>query len=54
MAWIESHQTLSRHRKTLRAAALLHVDRHKMIGHLHELWWWALDNVPGWGTRRPL
>lgn len=45
MAWIESHQSLSRHRKTLRTAGRLSVDRHKLIGHLHELWWWALDNV---------
>lgn len=49
MAWIESHQSLSRHRKTLRAAALLRVNRHQLIGHLHELWWWALDNVPADG-----
>lgn len=45
MAWIESHQSLSRHRKTIRTAGRLEVDRHKLIGHLHELWWWALDNV---------
>lgn len=45
MAWIESHQTLSRHRKTLKTAGRLSVDRHKLIGHLHELWWWGLDNV---------
>jgi hypothetical protein len=50
VAWIESHQSLSRHRKTLRAAALLGIDRHKLIGHLHELWWWALDNVPSNGA----
>lgn len=45
MAWIESHQSLSRHRKTLTTAGRLMVDRHKLIGHLHELWWWAVDNV---------
>jgi hypothetical protein len=50
MAWIESHQSLSRHRKTLRAAALLKCDRHKLIGHLHELWWWGLDNVTSDGA----
>lgn len=50
MPWIESHQSLSRHRKTLRAAALLRVNRHQLIGHLHELWWWALDNVPADGN----
>lgn len=21
------------------------MDRHKLLGHLHEFWWWALDNV---------
>ena len=45
MAWIESHQSLARHRKTLRAAGRLSVDRATLIGHLHFLWWWALDNV---------
>lgn len=49
MSWIESHQSLARHRKTVRAGALLNVDRHKLIGHLHCLWWWALDNVPADG-----
>lgn len=50
MSWIESHQSLSRHRKTLRATALLRVNRYQLIGHLHELWWWALDNVPTDGS----
>lgn len=45
MAWIESHQSLSRHRKTIRAAGRLSVDRATLIGHLHILWWWGLDNV---------
>jgi len=45
MSWIESHQSLSRHRKTMAAAELLNVDRHKLIGHLHELWWWGIDNA---------
>lgn len=46
MAWIESHQSLLKHRKTMRMVVLLAVDRFKLIGHLHALWWWALDNVP--------
>lgn len=50
MAWIESHQSLSRHRKTLRASALLRINKYQLIGHLHELWWWALDNVPSDGA----
>lgn len=45
MAWIESHQSLSRHRKTLALVASLKADRHKILGHLHELWWWGLDNA---------
>jgi hypothetical protein len=45
MAYIESHQSLSRHRKTLAVVSTLHVDRHKLLGHLHELWWWGLDNA---------
>ena len=45
MAWIESHQSLARHRKTLRAAALLGISRPTLVGHLHFLWWWALDNL---------
>jgi len=45
MAWIQSHQSLSRHHKTLAVVSALKVDRHKLIGHLHELWWWALDNT---------
>lgn len=45
MAWIESHQALQRHRKTIRAANLLKITRPLLIGHLHCLWWWALDNA---------
>jgi len=45
MAWIESHQSLLTHRKTLRAAALLRVDKYKLIGHLHALWWWGIDSA---------
>lgn len=49
MAWIESHQGLLRHRKTNRACLLLGIGRYELIGHLHTLWWWALDNVPADG-----
>ncbi len=45
MAWIESHQSLLTHRKTLRLQAYLQEDRMKLIGHLHALWWWGLDNA---------
>ena len=43
MAWLQSHQTLARHPKTLRAAKLLDVSTPTLIGHLHCLWWWCLD-----------
>jgi hypothetical protein len=43
MAWIESHQELARHPKTLRLARLLGESLPATIGHLHLLWWWATD-----------
>ena len=45
MAWIESHQTLLTHRKTSRASRALNISKITVIGHLHALWWWCLDNV---------
>lgn len=49
MSWIEAHQSLARHRKTLAVVASLKVDRHKLIGHLVDLWWWGLDNADSSG-----
>ena len=46
MAWIESHQQLGRHPKTLRAAKRLGVSRVLVVGHLQYLWWWCLDYAP--------
>ena len=43
MAWIESHQELGRHPKTRRLMRQLGVSLPTAIGHLHCLWWWALD-----------
>lgn len=43
MAWIESHQTLGQHPKTRKLAHLLGVSKPAAIGHLHCLWWWAID-----------
>lgn len=43
MAWIESHQQLGRHPKTKAAARGLGISRVQLVGHLHYLWWWALD-----------
>lgn len=43
MAWIESHQELGAHPKVRKLAVLLGVPAVQAIGHLHMLWWWALD-----------
>lgn len=43
VAWIESHQGLGRHPKTKQAARALGISRVQLVGHLHYLWWWALD-----------
>lgn len=42
MAWIESHQELRDHPKTIRLATRLGVHRMQAVGHLHALWWWCL------------
>jgi hypothetical protein len=44
--WIESHQSLRKHPKTLRAARALGVSEVLLIGHIHCLWWWAMDYAP--------
>ena len=46
MAWIESHQSLRTHRKTMKLKRLLGIREHEVVGYLHILWWWALDNAP--------
>ena len=43
MAWIPSHQELRSHPKTRKAARRAGVSIPTMIGHLHLLWYWALD-----------
>ncbi|WP_246096633.1 DnaD domain-containing protein [Paenibacillus sinopodophylli] len=43
MAWIESHQELARHPKTKRLSRKLGVTVPTVVGHLHMLWWWAVD-----------
>jgi hypothetical protein len=45
MAWIEVHQSLPTHAKTVEAAALLDVPEVQLVGHLVCLWLWALDNA---------
>jgi hypothetical protein len=43
VAWIESHQELARHPKARRLARALGVSVPTAIGHLHLVWWWAMD-----------
>ena len=45
MAWIESHQDLRTNPKAKRLARQLDVPLAQAIGHLHMLWWWALDHA---------
>ena len=46
MAFIQVEQSLVTHRKTLRLARLLHIDRYAVVGRLVALWSWCLDNAP--------
>ena len=46
MAWIEIHQSLPTHRKTLLAADALGITPVQLMGHMVAFWLWALDNVP--------
>lgn len=46
MAWIEVHQGIFRHRKTVSLGHLLDVPRMSAGGHIISLWLWALDNAP--------
>lgn len=45
MAWIESHQSLERHPKTLLLRRVTLLSHNEVLGVLHRLWWWALDNA---------
>jgi hypothetical protein len=46
MAWIPSHTDLGQHPKLKRAARIAEVSEPAMIGHLHLLWWFALQLAP--------
>jgi len=43
MAWIKSEQALASHPKVHLLAKELGIGVPQVIGHLHLLWWWALD-----------
>lgn len=43
MPWIESHQEIKDHPKTLKLAGELTVSLNEVIGILHRFWWWCVD-----------
>ena len=47
MAWIQVHQALLSHRKTLRCADILDLPEVYIVGHLVAVWTWAIDNADG-------
>lgn len=42
--WIESHTSLRFHKKMKPLCDALKIVRPQAIGHLHSLWWWAIEN----------
>jgi len=48
MAWIELHQALRTHKKTMKAVSLLKMKMlpEAFVGHLSCLWLWSIDNAP--------
>lgn len=52
MAWIESHQSLERHPKTLMLATAMGWDIDVTIGKLHRFWWWCVDYAEDGDLRR--
>lgn len=50
MAWIELHQSLPGHRKTMRLRRALKLCQAQAVGHLCMLWLWCLDNCPDGNT----
>jgi hypothetical protein len=46
MPWVPSHSSLARHPKLRRLSRLLQISEPAAIGHLHLLWWWALEIAP--------
>ena len=43
MPWIESHQTIERHYKTLDLMNEMGWELNATIGILHRFWWWCVD-----------
>lgn len=44
MSWIESHTTMRNHKKLIELCNTLQITRAQAIGHLHMLWWWAIEH----------
>ena len=42
--WIESHVELGGHKKMYQLCKELNIEPPTAIGHLHYLWWWAIQN----------
>ncbi len=43
MAWIESHQALLNHPKTVHLASIMGWHKYETVGRLHAFWWWCVD-----------
>lgn len=43
MAWIESHQQIERHPKTLKLMELMNWTLNETVGSLHRFWYWCVD-----------
>lgn len=52
MAYVEVHEELPDHPKTVEAAKRLRVDPHKLVGHLVRLWLWAQKYAPEGDLKR--
>lgn len=48
--WLELHQEMARHKKTLALARLLKVERRYAVGLMIDLWAWGLDNADADGN----
>ncbi len=52
IAWIESHQGLEKHPKTIRLMAAMSWDLDVTLGKLHRFWWWCVDCAPDGDLRK--
>jgi hypothetical protein len=45
MAWVESHDDIWEHHKTIKLCAMLNRPDYSVVGHLHSLWHFVLRNA---------